>query len=68
MSSFSKNLISLRKSKSLTQQQAAIAVGLDFETYQKLEFAMIEPDLDTINKVANFFEVDAADLLETLLQ
>lgn len=62
MSSFSKNLISLRKSKSLTQQQAAIAVGLDFETYQKLEFAMIEPDLDTINKVANFFEVDAADL------
>lgn len=62
MSNFSNNLVALRKSKGLTQQQASKAVGTDYELYQKYEFDMQEPDLEFINKVADFYEVDPVDL------
>lgn len=62
MANFAKNLISLRKSRNLTQQQVATYVGIDFEEYQKLEFEMSTPDLPTINKFATYYGVDPIDL------
>lgn len=67
MSNFANNLISLRKSKNLSQQQASQVLGLDLETYQKLEFEMEQPSLEILNKVASFYEVDAADLRNNTL-
>lgn len=62
MSNFSKNIVALRKAKKLTQKQVAMAVGVDEETYQKLEFEMEEPNLQTLTRLAGFYEVDAVDL------
>lgn len=64
---FFKKSSCLRKVKKLTQKQASIAIGVDEENYQKLEFDTMEPDLQMLTRIADFYEVDAYDLKTTII-
>ena len=54
---FSKRLVQLRKEKNLTQQQLSDLVGFSRNTYAQYETSRREPDFDTVQILANFFEV-----------
>ena len=60
---FKSNINSLRKSKGLTQEKAATALGLKRNTYANYESGHSEPDIDTIIKIASFFGINVSDLL-----
>lgn len=40
---------------------------MDEENYQKLEFDMMEPDLQMLTRIADFYEVDAYDLKTAII-
>lgn len=61
---FSKNIVELRKSKSLTHIQAAQQFGIDTELYQEYEFGIKQPSMQHINIIANFYGIDAYDLVK----
>lgn len=46
-----------RKAKGLTQQELANILGLNRSTYAKYETGDNEPDNDTLQKLADFFDV-----------
>jgi transcriptional regulator with XRE-family HTH domain len=57
MNNFSDILITLRKSKNLTQTQVATAVDIVLRTYQRYENGERIPDIATAVKLADFFKV-----------
>jgi len=59
-----KKLITLRKNAGLTQEQLAVKVGLSQQTISKYERGILEPDIETLNSFADFFEVTVDYLLE----
>ena len=47
----------LRKMRNMSQSQVAGAVGISLRAYQNYEYALREPNIETINKFADFFGV-----------
>lgn len=52
-----KNLIAARKKKKITQQVAADFLGIQQCTLSKYENGKLEPDIETICKIALFYGV-----------
>lgn len=57
MSSFGKILRNLRKSNNLTQNQLAQALGLAFSTISMYERGDRQPDFETLEAIADYFNV-----------
>lgn len=53
----------LRKSKGLTQEEAAEIFGVKKTTYQKYERDVISPSYETLGKIADFYDVTTDYLL-----
>jgi HTH-type transcriptional regulator, competence development regulator len=56
-------LIELRKAKKLRQEDIAKILGIGRTTYAMYEQGNREPDFDTLNKIADYFEVTIDHLL-----
>lgn len=56
-------LIELRKEKKLRQEDIAKILGIARTTYAMYEQGNREPDFDTLNKIADYFEVSIDRLL-----
>jgi len=57
-------LYSLRKLYGLTQEEVAIAAGIDYKRYQFLETApRINPTFSTLQKLAKAFKIEVWELL-----
>ena len=63
-SSFNEKLRYLRKHQELTQIEIAKRLNMNSATYSKYETGTTEPDIATIKKLANFFDVSIDYLLE----
>lgn len=59
---FSDNLVSLRKSKKLTQEDIAEKLGVSRQAVAKWESGETVPDLDKCRKLADIFGVSLDDL------
>lgn len=57
------NLKEARKTKKLTMQQAAELIGVSASSYQKYEYGINKPDIDTLRKIADVFGVTTDYLL-----
>ncbi len=53
----------LRKQKGLSQEQVANALGISMRAYQNYEYGQREPNIEMINKLADFYEVTTDYLL-----
>lgn len=60
---FKDRLISLRKSKKLTQAEMANIIGVHRATYSNYETGLRNPDYETLKKIADFFDVTTDYLL-----
>lgn len=60
---FSQKLKFLRKSKNLTQSDMANMLGITRQGYGKYESSDSQPDLDTLEKLASYFDVSTDYLL-----
>ena len=60
---FSENLLALRKSKSLNQQEAAKAAGVVLRAYQRYEYGEREPQLSVLVKLARFYNISIDELV-----
>lgn len=58
------NLIALRKSKNLTQQELAEKLSYSDNMVSRWERAEILPSIDTLENIANFYNVPLTHLLE----
>lgn len=63
MSSFSKKLGSLREQKGWTKTMVAKHLGIPVPTYSNYEYGNREPDIKTINLIANMYGVSVDYLL-----
>ena len=61
---FGKNLKELRIAKGLSQQKFGEILGFCNQTVSFWESGSREPDLDTLKKIARFFEVSYEELLD----
>ena len=57
MSAFSERLIKLRNERKLSQEAAAKEFGVVVRAYQRYEYGQREPQLSTLIKMADFYEV-----------
>ncbi len=53
----------LRKQKGLSQEEAANALGISMRAYQNYEYGQREPNIEMINKLADFYGVTTDYLL-----
>lgn len=53
----------LRKNRGLTQEDISDILGVKLSTYQKYERDAISPSYDTLNKIADFYDVTTDYLL-----
>lgn len=60
---FAANLSFLRKNKGLTQAEVATALGLKRNTFSNYETTHSEPDLNTLEKIASFFDISMDELI-----
>lgn len=58
-----KRLINLRKSKKMTQEEFAKAIGITRSSYSQYELGNREPDYDILDKIAKFYDVTVDYLL-----
>ena len=58
-----KNLRNLRISKNISQQQLADVIGVTQQSINKYENHSTEPDIDTLVKIADFFETSVDFLI-----
>jgi len=63
MSAFSMRLRELRVAKKITQKEAAESAELSLRAYMSYELEEKEPNLKSLNKLADFFEVSTDYLL-----
>jgi len=61
--SLSKQLITLRKDKGLTQQQMADTVGIHVNSIKKYETTQVQPSLDVLKKIAKTLHISTDSLL-----
>lgn len=64
MSDFPQILKTLRQSRKVTQSKLAEALGYGCTSIANYESGRNEPDIDTLLKIANFFDVPVCSLLE----
>ena len=64
MSDFPQILKTLRCSRKVTQSKLAEALGYGCTSIANYESGRNEPDIDTLLKIANFFDVPVGSLLE----
>ena len=57
MSVFSERLIDLRKTRGLSQAQAAKEIGAAPRAYQNYEYGTAEPRLSTLVRIADFYGI-----------
>lgn len=57
MNRFAFNLLELRKSSGLTQQELADRLGISRSAIGNYEKGIREPDLETLEKIADFFNL-----------
>lgn len=55
--SFPERLISIRKSRNLTQKQVYEAIGMSAIGYQRYEYGDREPSFQKLLALANYFDV-----------
>lgn len=60
---FSDRLRGLRKKEGLTQEEAAKKLDIARTTYSGYERGTSEPDFNTLNKIADFYDIDLNWLL-----
>jgi len=60
---FSKNILYLRKSKGLRQDEMQAACGITRGTWSNYENDIAEPNLDTILRISQYFGIDINTLL-----
>lgn len=53
----------IRKSKNISQEQAANALGISVRAYQNYEYEQREPNIEMINKLADYYGVTTDYLL-----
>ncbi len=58
-----KNLKELRENASISQKQLAEAIGVSQQSINKYENHKIEPDIDTMIKIADYFETSVDYLI-----
>ncbi len=58
-----KNLKLLRTEKNVSQQQLADVVGVSQQSINKYENHSVEPDIDTLIKISDFFSVSVDFLI-----
>lgn len=58
-----KNLKKLRESRGLSQQKLASKFSLSQQSIYKYENSLAEPDLETLTKMADFFDVSVDYLI-----
>ena len=63
MSIFSDRLIQLREQHSLSQKEVADACGVVVRAYQRYEYGEREPQLSTLIRLADFYQVSLDDLV-----
>jgi len=63
MDKFCNNLKYLRKSRSITQQELADVLGISRQGYAKYENDLGEPDISTLIKLADYFDVTVDSLI-----
>ncbi|MBR2704340.1 MAG: helix-turn-helix transcriptional regulator [Clostridia bacterium] len=63
--SFSENLMRLRKSKGLSQEEFANEIDVTRQTVSKWELGVSTPDMDKLVQMANFFGISVDDLLNS---
>lgn len=57
------NLKELRNKRNVSQAQVAEALGISLRAYQNYEYGQREPNIDMINKLADYFNVTTDRLL-----
>ena len=62
MDTFSKNLKRLRTARALTQEQAALALGVSPQTVSRWECASTQPDITMLPAIARLYGVTIDDL------
>ena len=63
MSSFPDRLKELRKVKGVTQKATAEFIGITEQHFQQYEYGKHKPNIETLTKLADYFEVSADYLL-----
>jgi len=63
VSKLAENLIKEREKRKLKQKEIAIQIGLLPDTYRKYEKGSREPDMDTLIKIANYYQTSTDYLL-----
>lgn len=63
MSDFSKRLAYLRESHGWTKTRVAKSLGMSLQKYANYEYGRREPDLETIARIAAFYDVSTDYLL-----
>lgn len=63
--SFSENLMRLRKSKGLSQEEFANEIDVTRQTVSKWELGVSTPDMDKLMQMANFFGISVDDLVNS---
>jgi transcriptional regulator with XRE-family HTH domain len=58
-----RKIAGIRKSKSLTQRDAAKRSGISYRYFQNIELGAANITLSTLFRIARFFEVRVADLV-----
>ena len=60
---FSEHLLKLRTARNLSQKDIAEATGLAVHTYQRYEYGEREPQLSTLIKLADFYNLSLDELV-----
>ena len=63
MNLFTKRLKELRKEKKITQVQMAAVLEMTSRNYQRYEAGVLEPSMDNLIKIADYFDVPLDYLL-----
>ena len=63
VSAFSARQIQLREQRSLSQKEVADACGVVVRAYQRYEYGEREPQLSTLIRLADFYQVALDDLV-----
>lgn len=63
MINFSDNLKQLRKERNLTQNDIAKILNISRQAYSKYEKGLSEPSLNSLVKLANYFDISTDTLL-----
>lgn len=64
MSIIGEKIKTLRKERKLTQKELAYKVGVTASTITKYETGQLEPNLETLNRIADTFNISISNLID----